>query len=166
MVKISLSMMATPFNFKILYKKGGAYQILRFCIKLTKLFFILKFATPNEMAAFGIFSVVIFFLESISKTGIADYLIVEDNGTEYWDTAWTVELLRGIFLFLLSLPLGYLLCSWYDISGYYNIFFILSFGFLINGLKNVYIIELRKKLLLNQYIFYNTAPVVFFDTAR
>lgn len=160
MVMISSSMMAIPFNFKTLYKKGGAYQILRFSIKLTKLYFILKFATPSAMAAFGIFSVMIFFLESISKTGIADYLIVEDNGTENWDTAWSVELLRGIFLFLLSLPLGYLLCSWYDIYEYYNIFFILSFGFLINGLKNTYIIELRKKLVLNKYIFYNTAPVI------
>ena len=83
MVMISSSMMAIPFNFKTLYKKGGAYQILRFSIKLTKLYFILKFATPSAMAAFGIFSVMIFFLESISKTGIADYLIVEDNGTEY-----------------------------------------------------------------------------------
>ena len=152
--------MATRFSFKSLYAKGGLYQLMRFSIKVIKLFFILKFTKPEEMAAYGIFSVIIFFLENASKTGIADYLIVEDDNFESWNTAWSIELIRNISLFFISLPVGYLLCNFYEILEYYDVFFVLSLGFVINGLKNIYIIELRKKIQLNKYILYNSIPVI------
>ena len=83
-----------------LFWMGGLQGIIRL-ITFARLAVLARLLTPFEFGLFGIASLVLALLETLTDAGVNVFFIQKEGKLkDYLDTAWVVSIIRGIFIFL------------------------------------------------------------------
>ena len=149
-------------DIKALLGIGGLYQSSLFLVKLTKLYFIGVFLSVEELGEFAIVSIFVFLLESISKTGVGDYLIARKSNAidnRQWNNAWTLEFIKYAILSAVTFLSSSHFSVLFGLKDDGFLLKVFSLVFLFNAVKNINITRLQKDLRLKKYLAYNLAPI-------
>ena len=125
----------------------GALRASTRVIAFVRIGVLARILTPLEFGLYGIATLFLEFLETITETGINVFLVQEEGEMEeYLDTAWLVSILRGIFIALLIFGLSSSVASFFNSPGARTIVAYISLVPLIRGFINPAEVKFRKNL--------------------
>lgn len=120
-----------------------------------------RLLVPEDFGLVAMAMVFFQFLKLFSQFGLQNALIrFQDADRSYYDTAWTLILLlkSGVALALvLSAPL---IAAFFDESRVQPIIYVLAGMALVEGFKNVAIVDLMKKFQFRRYFAYSLTKKV------
>jgi O-antigen/teichoic acid export membrane protein len=106
-----------------------------------------RLLTPEVFGLMGLCQVAIRGLDLFTETGIGPALIHrQDRVEEARDTAYTLQVARGLLLALLVLPLAPVAAWFYGEARLQSLIMALSAVFVIGGLSNINLVLLQKQL--------------------
>lgn len=115
-----------------------------------------KVLTPEDFGVVGFATILITFLDSFKQIGTKEYLIaygITDN--EKVMNAWSIDLVKSLLLFVLSLILAPLIAAIYKHEALNWVIPLLGVGFLLDGLSNPKFYLLRMELKYKQLVVYS-----------
>ena len=130
-------------------------------LRFIRTIILARILAPNDFGLMGIAFLGISVLETFSQTGIGTALIQKkDNTSEHLDVAWTIQLIRGIVLFLLLFLFAPLIAHFFNTPRAKLIIQIIAIGQLFYGLTNIGIIYFQKELEFHKQFFYNISSTI------
>ena len=125
----------------------GALRASTRVIAFVRIGVLARILTPLEFGLYGIATLFLEFLETITETGINVFLVQEEGELEeYLDTAWIVSILRGTFIALLIFGLSSSVALFFNSPGARTIVAYISLVPLIRGFINPAEVKFRKNL--------------------
>lgn len=96
-------------------------------------------------------------VELLSDIGIGQNIISNKNGEdpEFYNTAWTLQIIRGIFLSIVCLLATYPISKFYNSQTIYKIIPVISFIFIFTGVQSVSRFIAQKRLKLKTIGIYD-----------
>ncbi len=132
---------------------------------IVKTAILARILLPTQFGIYGIATIVLGFLETLTETGINIFLIQgKDKIDEYVDSAWVVSIFRGVTICILIIIFTPLIASFFSSPKAYQILYLTSFVPLIRGFINPSVIKFQKSLQFNKQYYYE-AFLFFIDTA-
>lgn len=130
----------------------GTSQVLRFGSNLI----LTRLLVPEF---FGLMAVVNTFrvgLELFSDLGIGQSIVQNSRGDEreFLDTAWTVQIMRGVLLWLACLALTWPIAGFYEDQRLLIIFPIVGLTTIIDGFRSTGIHTLHRRMTLGRYTLF------------
>jgi O-antigen/teichoic acid export membrane protein len=139
----------------LLSLRQGVFQFLL----LLKILIVANILGPDIFGLFGVLFLCIILLEQLSQTGINFALIhMKTNHREYYDTAWTIQLIRGFLLFVLLILLRNFFEEIFGLSDTQYLFAIIGLTLILEGLVNIGSIEFMKELDYNKEFIFRILP--------
>ncbi len=112
-------------------------QIFTQAVALIKNIILARILSPDDFGLFGIALVVFSLLEAFSRSGFDVALIQKkEDIRDYLDTAFVVNIGRGIVLFLLLFFSAQLVAAFFNRAEIVSVVRAVSFVFLLNGFVN------------------------------
>jgi lipopolysaccharide exporter len=106
-----------------------------------------RLLTPTDFGIVALALIVVGLLEVLSWTAIDLALIQKQETTrEHYDTAWTVQILQGLFIALLLVVISPYAASYFDEPALINVVYILALKSFISGFQNIAVVDFRKNL--------------------
>lgn len=139
--------------------KGGIWvlslRVIHQLFYVSRLIILAHFLQPQDFGLFGIAMLTMLILETFSQTGFEAALIQKKEGTEsYLNSAWTVSVIRGLFLFSLIYFISPYAAGFFNEPGAKAIIQVLGLSILFDSFKNIGVIYFRKELEFHkQFIF-------------
>ena len=116
-------------------------------LQIVRQVFLARLLSPE---AFGLMGLTLIFtraLELFTAMGIGASLIHrQERVEEARNTAYTLQVLRGLALAVLILPLAPLAADFYDEPLLRNLMFVIAIVFVLEGATNINLVLLQKKL--------------------
>lgn len=127
--------------------EGGLNTVNRL-IQLAKVVVLARLLPPEEFGILGIGFLVLAIFESLSNFGINQALIQrkEENVDEYLDTAWMLQIARGVLLAGTVFVFAPVAASLFGEPRATNVIRVLGVGPLLLGLKNPGVVYFTKSL--------------------
>ena len=121
-------------------------QILQFIAQIINIVVLTKLLGPHDIGIFAIVMVVISLVQQAFLLGFGSALIQEDYNDSYYHTAWTSNLIVSLFLtVILILLMPLVVQSFFPEYVQYLFYFkLMSLMILVNGTKNIGVVELYK----------------------
>jgi len=125
-------------------------------LELLALFVLARLLTPEDFGIIGIALLTLTALQRFSNTGFTAALIQrpEENVDAYLDTAWTLQVLRGIVLgaivYLLAAPVA----GFFDAPLVRPVLTVIALVPIVNGLGNPGTIYFQKDLAFHRQFFF------------
>jgi len=117
---------------------------------------------PEDFGLIAIGLAVLNISEMLTETGFGSALIQKKGDiNQHLNTAWTMELIKSFFLFIIIFMLAKPLANFYNDISIINILRGISFLFLLKGFKNVGVLYFRKNLEINKLVILETVPSIF-----
>lgn len=115
-----------------------------------------RLLSPNEFGLIAIGVLSVSLMQVFTEVGIQQALIKESdaNTEKYLDTAWTVEVIRGVSICLLVYCAAPSIAIFFHESDAVSIIRTLAVIPLMNGLKSIKIIYLQKELIFRRQFIY------------
>ena len=114
---------------------------------LVRTIILARLLSPNDFGLMGLAVLAIETMEAFSKTGIESALIQKKhNINEYLDTAWTIQVLRSVFLFALLFFGAPFVARFFETPSAMNVIRVLAFMELFRGAKNIGVVYFPKEL--------------------
>lgn len=140
---------------------GGLRLIIRL-VALLKLAILARLLVPAQFGLFGIASLVVAFLETLTETGINVFLIQEEGDIEeYLDTAWVVSILRGILIALIVILSATPIAIFFNAKDSFRLLLLIALVPFLRGFINPAIVKLQKELQFHKEFFVQSVVVVF-----
>jgi len=129
----------------------GASQVLRLAGNLI----LTRLLVPEYFGIMALANVVYLGLGLFSDFGISPSIIrsSRSSDTNFLNTAWTIQILRGFMLFLLSVVIAYPVAGFYDESILMLVIPTIGVNSVIIGFQSTSIILLQKELKQGQLTF-------------
>lgn len=142
----------------------GGLRIFTRVLAYIKLAVLARMLLPSQFGVFGVASLALAFLEVFTQTGVNIFLIQtkKDIG-KYINTAWTISIVRGIFITVLILIFAKPLSDFFNSPASYNILILISIVPLLRGLINPSVVTMKKDLQFRKEFAIN-GSVFMFDT--
>ncbi len=126
--------------------RGLTYQsLLRISIRVlsfVKWVIVARTLGPVEFGLFGVASVSLSFLETITETGTFVFLIQKKNKyKKYLNSALIISIIRGVFISFLIATFSSLIFSFFNMEGSKNIMLLVAIIPLLRGFINPSIIK-------------------------
>ncbi len=123
-------------------------------------FVLARLVAPGEWGLMGIALLVIDLVSNFSNTGLTTALIQQKQrpGERELDTAWTIEVARGLFLSVLvflAAPLAEWLFHTPDATALLR---VMGLGVFVRGLANTAVIDFDRDLEFQRRFVYRTLP--------
>jgi len=146
-------------------KGAGWMAALRLVIRLVallKLAILARILVPAQFGLFGIASLVVAFLETLTETGI-NVFIIQDEGQvkEYINTAWVVSLLRGFLIALVIVISAPFVATFFNSPESLRILLLIALVPLLRGFINPAIVKFQKELQFHKEFIVRCAIGVF-----
>lgn len=126
-------------------------RVLTRLITFVRLAVLGRLLTPAQFGLFGIASLVLFFLETLTETGINVFLIQEkDNVNKYINSAWVVSIIRGILLSCLIILFAPLIVLFFNTPEAYSIILLIALVPFVRGFINPAIVIYQKDLFFSK----------------
>jgi O-antigen/teichoic acid export membrane protein len=129
--------------------QGGA-QVLRLIGNLV----LARLLFPEAFGLMAIVYLVIFALEQLSNVGIGAAIMRYPRGehTEFLDTAWTLQVIRGVILWACSTAATPLVARFYNMPELLSILPVAALSAIIGGLVSTKFIVLNRRLDLERMV--------------
>jgi lipopolysaccharide exporter len=102
---------------------------------------------PAQMGLFEKTAIILAVLDMLSALGLETALVRRDTlERKHYDTAWTLNILRGVAMFLLLLLIAPFADSWFNTKGLGEILPWLALMPLLTGLENIGMVDVRRDL--------------------
>lgn len=142
----------------------GGLRVSTRVIAFAKIAILARLLTPSEFGIFGIASLVLILLETITETGINIFLIQEKADLDdYVDTSWIVSIARGIFISLFLFLVTPLIAIFFKSPESRNILYLICLVPLVRGFINPAIVRFQKDLHFGKE-FVSQFSIFTFDT--
>jgi len=150
--------------------RGSIWVLMSFALRrvfyFARTIILVRLLAPTD---FGIMSIALLSLGVVAvftETGIGTAIIQKKgNNRDILNTAWSISVLRGFFLFGLLYLLSPAIANFYDNPSIQPILKVVAFTFLLSGLTNMGVILLQKELDFKKKILYdqvtNVSNIVF-----
>src|SRR5436190_5544110 len=113
-------MISTTSGLKALVIKGSAWTLAGNLsgqlIRLGKSLIVTRLLFPEAFGVMSLVWVVLFGLEMFSDVGIGSVIVQDKDGDkpDFLDTCWTVQVIRGMVLFLIACLLAHPMAVFYN----------------------------------------------------
>lgn len=123
-------------------------------LQIVRSIILARLLSPEVFGLMGICLIVIRGLDLFTETGIGPALIHrQERVDEAKNTAFTLQIIRGVLLAGLALLLGPLAAHIYDEPQLTSLIYVLAIVFAINGLANLNTVLLQKQLDFRRLTF-------------
>ena len=145
--------------------RGGiwvfAIRIASRLFGLVRTVILARLLAPKDFGLMGIALLAIATLDTLSQTGFNIALIQKKRNTEeYLDTAWTVQVIRGIVLCGILLAAAPLLAAFFDTPKAAAIIRVIAVAELIKSITNIGVVYFQKELEFNKMFVYQLSATV------
>ncbi len=124
-------------------------------LQAIKMIVVARLLAPTDLGLFGIVTLTLSAAESFTQTGFQTALIQRrGNSEEYLDTAWTVQVMRGLFLAGALLAAAPLFARFFDEPRVIPLLRVLSAVEAVRGLGNIGVVYFRKELEFHKQVAY------------
>ena len=132
-----------------------ALRITERLLYFFRLIILARILAPSDFGLFGIALLTMMTLENFSQTGFESALIQKKEAVnQYLDTAWTVGVIRSIFLFLAMFFFGPYVAAFFETTQATPIIRVLAFSFLIKSFRNIGVVFFNKDLEFKKQFSY------------
>ncbi len=133
-------------------------------LSIVKIAILARILLPAQFGIYGIATLVLGFLETLTETGINIFLIQEKDEVDgYVNSAWFISILRGILISLLILISIPFVITFFNSPGSKNILILISVIPFIRGFINPACVKFQKNLEFNKQFYYDST-LFFVDT--
>ena len=116
---------------------------------------------PEDFGLMAVGLAVLNISEMLTETGFSSALIQKQGDIKrYLNTAWTMEVIKSILLFLIVFIMSKPIAAFYDNLSAINILQAISILFLLRGFRNVGIVFFRKNLEIHKQVILDTIPFI------
>ncbi|MFB3077097.1 MAG: oligosaccharide flippase family protein, partial [Lysobacterales bacterium] len=131
--------------------KGAAWMVaMRFSMRgigLVSTVILARLLVPADFGLVAMATIIFGLIEVMSQFGFGVFLIQKQNaGHDYYDTAWTLSILRGAvtcgLLFVIAMPVA----DFFGDPRLVEIFYVLALVALVRSIGNVGVIDFQKNL--------------------
>ncbi|OGW74753.1 MAG: hypothetical protein A2Z72_08105 [Omnitrophica bacterium RBG_13_46_9] len=139
----------TPFGKRVVKSSIWAFsdRVIQQILFFTRTLILARLLSPGDFGIFGISLLAITILSTFSKSGFDLALIQKKSDIRpYLDTAWTINLIRGMFraaALFLSAPF---IADFFNSPGVVPVVRVLALSELVNSSQNVGMVYLQKEL--------------------
>lgn len=154
----SMDSPSAPASLKSLALKGsvwtilgfGASQALRLGGNVVAAFFLL----PEHWGLMAIVNIVVMGLQMFSDIGIGPAIIQNDRGTEprFLNTAWTMQTLRGVTLWVIACGVAWPAASFYGEPALLALLPAAAFSAIIGGFNSTSLFTLNRQLAMGRLV--------------
>ena len=147
---------------RLLVLKGGVWTLFGFgsnqVLRLLSNLLLTHLLAPDIFGLMALVSIFITGLQMFSDLGIGQCIIQNPRGDEpqFLNTAFSMQIIRGVFLWLASCALAYPFSLIYNQSGLFYLIPIASLSTVIAGFANTAIWSLTRHVQLGKVIILNT----------
>jgi len=135
----------------------GSLRIAIRGLGFAKIAILARLLTPDKFGVFGIASLVLTFLETITETGINIFLIQERaDMKKYVDSSFVVSIARGFLISVLLFLLSPLIADFFSSPDVLPLLYLTSLIPLVRGFINPSIVRYQKDLQFNKEFFFRT----------
>ncbi len=118
---------------------------------------------PEDFGLIATALAILAFSEGTVATGFESAIIQKQERPEdYLNSAWTIELIRNVVLFVVVFSLAPLLGSFFNEVRVVAVLRVLSLTFIIQGLKNIGIVFFRKDLDFKKQFLIDSLPLIVY----
>jgi len=126
-------------------------------ITLLKVLILARLLAPEDFGLFGIILLVMEGLRAFSHTGFKRALIQQKEDIQpYLNTAWTIELLRGLVLGALLFLCAPLIAAFFAEARAVPLMRVMAISVVLRGTRNIGIVYFRKELEIRKRFLYRT----------
>lgn len=140
--------------FKVAFKGLGYQTILRVSIRIigfVKIALIARILGPAELGIFGIASLILSLLETLTDTGINVFLIQQNkNYKKYLNSAFLISIARGLIIAGVIVLSGPLIRIFFNIESTTYVLVLVSIVAILRGLVNPAIVKLEKEMFFDK----------------
>ena len=145
--------------------RGGvwvfALNITNRLLGLIRTIVLARVLAPGDFGVMGIALLTMFTLEIFSKMGFDIALIQKKEDTNaYLDTAWTIQVMRGILIFSILFVSAPLVGAFFDVPKAVAIVRVIAFAELFKGFASIGVIYFLKELEFNKQFLYQFSRII------
>ena len=130
-------------------------KIIGQVLNLIKLVVLARLLSKTDFGLFGIVMLAIATLQTFSGTGFTQALIQrKDNAQAYLNTAWTVELIRGLVLACLLFMVAPAVGWFFDEPRVVVLLRVMCISVILGGCVNIGVIYFQKELIFHKQVIY------------
>jgi len=139
--------------------KGAVWMLaLRFCVKgisIVSIMILARLLTPEDFGLMALATSVYVMVELLRAFGFSTALIQKQNAERaHYDTAWTMQIIFSIFASTILFIVAGVAADFYGDIRLENILQVMALIILINGFKNIGIVQFKKKMTFNREFKY------------
>jgi lipopolysaccharide exporter len=129
-------------------------------LRTGRAFLLARLVAPEDWGLMGIALLVVDMVTRFSQTGVnAAPIQKQGNLTdEDYNTAWTVEMVRGLILASVAVVAAPLAGSFFHNAEATNLLRVMGIGLLVKGLTNTAVVEFDRQLEFQRRFVYRTLP--------
>jgi len=130
-------------------------RVLQRVLTLIRTIVLARILSPNDFGLFGIALLALSALETFSQTGFHHALIQKKNDiSPYLNTAWTVQLARGIFLATLLFISSPFIAGFFNEPDAIDLLKALGLSIILQDARNIGIVFFQKELEFRKQFFF------------
>jgi O-antigen/teichoic acid export membrane protein len=120
-----------------------------------------KLLSPADFGILAVSMIAANALDTLTETGFQAALIQKkDHASSYLDTAWTINVIRGLFLFSVLFFAAPLIARFFNAPDALPIIRVVACSSIISSLKNIGIIYFQKNLEYRKYYTYEVSSTL------
>jgi lipopolysaccharide exporter len=129
-------------------------------LRTARAFLLARLIAPDDWGLMGIALLVVELITSFSQTGITSALIQRKGKLEReeFDTAWTIEAIRGLGLTVIVILAAPLAASLFQNPDATNLLRLMGLGLAIKGMANTGVVDFDRDLEFQRRFVYRTLP--------
>lgn len=129
-------------------------------LRTGRAFLLARLVAPDDWGLMGIALLVVELITSFSQTGITSALIQTKGRLEkeQFNTAWTIEAIRGLILTLIVVLAAPIAGSLFQNPEATSLLRVMGFGLAIKGLANTAVVDFDRDLEFQRRFVYRTLP--------
>ncbi len=149
---------AMPLQQRVVRGAGWvvAGSLLANGLGAVKLIVLARLLSPEDFGLFGIVLLATVTVSTFSRTGFETALIQRPEGTaDYLDTAWTVQVLRGLLRGGLLFAAAPLIASFFAEPSVVPLLRVAALAPVLQGFGNIGVLYFRKELQFRRQFYYD-----------
>lgn len=116
-------------------------------ISFLRIAVLARILSPSQFGVFGVASLILAFLETLTETGINIFLIQEKGDIKkYLSSAWIVSIIRGCLIALVLILSAPIVVNFFHSQESYPVIILIAFVPFIRGFINPGIIKIQKEI--------------------
>jgi lipopolysaccharide exporter len=130
-------------------------RIIDQLFRLVRTLVLARLLVPADFGLFGIALLAMSALETFSETGFDAALVQKKEDTKsYLDTAWTVQVIRGVVLALIIFIVAPYVAAFFNAPAAMPILKVIAFSVLLGGFGNIGVVYFQKELEFHKQFIY------------